>query len=161
MPPTPGPLRFVNVPGVWMSLLSCRVQKWGDFLERLKQPLCHPAPQSFSSQTVLDGEGANESPRSRLCPPTNSVLPLGRALQTQRIQENVPHYQSALSLNLPVYKIGKRRRYNLYIMKLKLSDCVSDCPTTCRSNMNTCGFAHCCVPKAPLRACRTEGTQYL
>lgn len=59
-----------------MSLLGSRVQKWGDFLERLKQPLCHPAPQSFSSQTVLDGEGANESPGNQLCPATNSLLPL-------------------------------------------------------------------------------------
>lgn len=46
-------------------------------------------------------------------------------------------------------------------MKLRLSDCVSDCPTTRRSDTNMYGFAHCCVPKAPLQAYRTEGTQYL
>lgn len=46
-------------------------------------------------------------------------------------------------------------------MNLKLSDCVSDCLTTCRSDTNMYGFAHCYIPKAPLQACRTEGTQYL
>ena len=59
-----------------MSLLGGRVQKWGDFLESLEQSLPYPAPQFFLSQTVLRGEGAHDSPRSWLRPPTDMLLPL-------------------------------------------------------------------------------------